>query len=89
MQPLTVPNIFGLNPVVTTNITSGTFLVGSGSPVCSEIRDREGISVEISTQHSDYFIKNMVAIRAEERVCLVVYRPNAFVTGSFTTSPST
>jgi len=74
--------------IPTTAITSGTFLVGNGTSVCAEICDRAGMTVEISTEHSDYFVKNMVAIRAEKRLALVVRRPNAFVKGTFTQSPA-
>lgn len=88
MGPVTVPMIFGLQVIATTNLTTGTFLVGCGLAAAAEIRDRMGMSIEISTQHSDYFTKNMVAVRAEKRLALVVKRPNAFVTGSFATSPS-
>jgi hypothetical protein len=41
----------------------------------------------VSTEHSDYFVKNLVAIRAEKRLALITRRPASFVTGSFTTSP--
>jgi HK97 family phage major capsid protein len=81
------PSIFGLDVVPTTSIAQGTFLVGSGSPVAAEIRDRMEMQVEISTEHSDYFIRNLIAIRAEKRLCLVTKRVNSFVSGSFTTSP--
>lgn len=81
------PQIFGSDLVSTTSISPGTFLVGSGSPVASEIRDREDTTIEISTEHADFFVRNMVAIRAEKRVALVVYRPHSYVTGTFTTSP--
>ena len=36
----------------------------------SEIRDRQEMIVEVSTEHQDYFVKNLVAIRAEKRLCL-------------------
>ena len=81
------PQIFGLDLVYTTSISAGTFLVGSGSPVASEVRDRMDTKIEISTEHSDYFVRNMVAVRAEKRLALIVYRPNSYVTGTFTTSP--
>jgi HK97 family phage major capsid protein len=81
------PNIFGLNVVHTTTIASGTFLVGSGSPIATEIRDRMEMQVEISTEHSDYFVKNLVAVRAEKRLALLTKRPASFITGTFTTSP--
>lgn len=81
------PNIFGLDVVPTTSMAAGTFLVGSGSPVAAEIRDRMDMQIEISTEHSDYFTRNLVAIRAEKRLALVTKRPASFVTGTFTTSP--
>ena len=83
------PSIFDLIPVVTTSIAAGTFLIGSGSPVACEIRDRMGMTVEIATQHSDYFTKNLIAIRAEKRLAFPVKRPASFITGSWTASPST
>lgn len=77
------PSLFGLDVVYTTSMSYNTFLVGSGSPIASEIRDRMDMQVEISTEHQDYFVRNMVAIRAEKRLCLVVKRPGSYVTGSF------
>jgi HK97 family phage major capsid protein len=81
------PNIFGLDVVPTTSIAAGTFLVGSGSPVAAEIRDRMDMQIEVSTEHSDYFTRNLVAIRAEKRLALVTKRTASFVSGTFTTSP--
>jgi hypothetical protein len=86
-QSLTTPRIFGLDVVPTTSIVAGTFLVGSGNPVAAEIRDRMEMTVEISTEHSDYFTRNLVAIRAEKRLALITKRSASFVTGTFTTSP--
>jgi HK97 family phage major capsid protein len=65
-QSMVQPNIFGLSAVATTSIAAGTFLVGSGDPVASEIRDRMEMQVEISTSHADFFTQNLVAIRAEK-----------------------
>ena len=77
------PNLFGLTVVPTTSMTVGHFLVGSGVAPVAEIRDRMEMTVEVSTEHSDFFTKNLVAIRAEKRATLVVKRPASFVTGSF------
>jgi HK97 family phage major capsid protein len=78
---------FGLTPIVSVNIGAGTFLVGSGDPAAVEIRDRMDLTVEVSTQHQDFFVKNLVMWRAEKRMALVCYRSGSFVTGTFTTSP--
>ena len=86
-QQMVRPTLFGLEVVPTTSIASGTFLVGSGNSEASEIRDRMEMQVEISTEHSDYFVKNLVAIRAEKRLALIVKRPASYITGTFTTSP--
>jgi HK97 family phage major capsid protein len=80
-------NLFGLTVDATTNIALGTFLVGSGSPIAAEIRDRLEMQIDISTEHSTFFTQNLVAIRAEKRLALITRRPASFVTGSFTTSP--
>lgn len=79
--------LWGLMPIVTVNVGSGSFLVGSGNPAAVEIRDRMGMTLEIATQHSTYFTQNMVAIRAEKRMTLVCYRPGSFIQGTFNTSP--
>jgi HK97 family phage major capsid protein len=84
---LTSPRVFGLDVVPTTSIPVGQFLIGSGSPVAAEIRDRMEIKVEISTEHASFFTQNLIAVRAEKRLCLVVKRPGSFLTGSWITSP--
>ncbi|WP_342667382.1 phage major capsid protein [Edaphobacter aggregans] len=82
------PSLFGLDVVYTTSIASGTFLIGSGSPIASQIRDRMEMQVEVSTEHQDYFVKNLVAVRAEKRLVLITKRPASYVSGTFTTSPA-
>jgi hypothetical protein len=81
-------NIFGLTVDATTSIAAGTFLVGSGNPIAAEIRDRLEMQIDVSTEHSDFFTKNLVAVRAEKRLALITRRPGSFVTGSFNTSPA-
>jgi HK97 family phage major capsid protein len=68
--------------IVTTAIGAGTALLGSFR-AASQIFRRSGLTVEATNAHSDYFTKNLVAIRAELRLALAVYRPAAFtkVTG--------
>lgn len=74
------PNLWGLPVVVTNSIASGTFLLGS-SMGC-EIKDRQQAAVEASYEDSTNFQKNMVTVRAEERLALCVYRTEAFISGS-------
>jgi HK97 family phage major capsid protein len=70
-------SIWGLAVRVTTNIAQNTALVGAFRPHAQIFR-RSGIDIAISTENEDYFIKNKVAVRAEERFALAVYRPSAF-----------
>jgi HK97 family phage major capsid protein len=87
-QTNVTPSLFGLTVIPTTSISAGTFLVGSGNAAAAEIRDRMELQFEVSTEHQDYFVKNLVACRAEKRLCLVTKRPASFVTGTFNTSPA-
>lgn len=71
--------IWGLPVRQTTAIAEGTGLVGAFRPFAEVLR-REGITVTLSTEHSTYFVENKVAILAEERLALAVYRASAFAT---------
>ncbi len=88
MGPVTQEQLFGLTPIVTTSITSGTFLLGSGRPEASEIRLRLDTVVELATQHGTQFTENMVTLRAERREALVVKRAGSYIFGSLTSSPA-
>ena len=77
------PSLFGLDVVYTTSMAPNQFLVGTGNPIAAEIKDRMEMQVEISTEHSTYFVQNMIAIRAEKRLALLTKRPGSFVFGSF------
>jgi HK97 family phage major capsid protein len=71
--------IWGKTVRQTTAATEGTGLVGAFRPYAEVLR-REGITITLSTEHSTYFIENKVAILAESRLALAVYRPSAFAT---------
>ena len=79
--------LWGL-PVAQTNQAGmlDNFLTGSFADA-AQIFDREDANVVVSTENADDFEKNMVSIRAEERLALAVYRPQAFVKGSLTVGP--
>jgi HK97 family phage major capsid protein len=76
------PSLWGLPVVETQAMTSGNFLVGAFQ-LGAQIFDRQDATVEISTEDSDNFRKNLVTILAEERLALAVYRPEAFIKGGF------
>lgn len=80
-NPQAMPNfqIWGLPIRTTTAATEGTAIVGAFRTM-AQIFEREGVVVTASTEHSTYFIENKVAILAETRLALAVYRPSAFVT---------
>lgn len=74
--------LWGKRVVDTTRITANSALVGAFAQAAGIFR-KGGIVVSASNSHSDFFVKNLTAIRAEERLALAVYRPAAFgeVTG--------
>lgn len=74
-----VERLWGLPVVVTTAITEGTGLVGAFK-TAAQIFRREGVTLETTNSNEDDFKKNLIAIRAEERLALCVYRPLAFCT---------
>lgn len=70
-------------PVVETQAqTVDEFTVGAFN-LGAQIFDREDANVMISTEDDQNFRKNLVTIRAEERVAMAVYRPEAFIKGEF------
>ncbi|KQP53012.1 phage major capsid protein [Methylobacterium sp. Leaf106] len=69
-------------PVATTNrMPKGTFLVGPFKTQ-AQIFDRMGIEVLASSEDGDNFRRNLITLRAEERLAFTVKRPASFVTGS-------
>lgn len=77
-QGVLTPRLWGLPVVETQAMTINTALVGAFRPM-SQIFDREDPQVVIATENEDDFVKNLITIRAEERLASAVYRPEAFV----------
>ena len=81
------PSLWGLPVVASVSMDPTEFLVGSFQQGAMGL-DREELTVTVSTEDRDNFVKNMVTILAEERVGLTVFRPEAFVTGDFVGLPA-
>lgn len=79
----TQPRLWRRPVVATQSMTQDDFLVGAFS-LGAQIFDRMDVEILISTENDKDFENNMVTVRAEQRLALAVYRPEAFVTGSLT-----
>ncbi|GAB2913770.1 phage major capsid protein [Paralcaligenes ginsengisoli] len=84
---LAVPGLWGRPVVPTKAMTASDFLVGAFQQG-AQGWDREDVSVTVSTEDRDNFVKNMVTILCEERVGLSVFRPESFVKGDFDGLPA-
>ena len=74
-----VASIWGLKVVPTSAIAENTVLVGKfGGGEAAHVVMRQGMDIAVSDSHSDFFIKNQLAIRATMRVGFPVYRQQAF-----------
>jgi len=75
------PVLFGLPVVPTQAMLVDKFLVGGFAS--QTLYDRWEARVEVSTEHADFFTRNLMAIRAEERIGLANKRPEALIYGDF------
>jgi HK97 family phage major capsid protein len=76
------PRLFGLPVVPTTAMTIDKFLVGDFN-AAGTIYDRWTPRIEVATEHADFFVRNMVAILAEERLALAIKQAGATIYGDF------
>jgi HK97 family phage major capsid protein len=71
--------LWGKRVVVTTAMTAGTALVGAFG-TAAQIFNNGGLTVEATNSNEDDFLNNLIALRAERRLALAIYRPSAFST---------
>lgn len=71
------PMLWGLPVIESEAVTQGEGYVGDFRKMV--IWDREQATITISDSHSDFFIRNMVAILGELRAAFGVLQPSAFV----------
>lgn len=81
-QGVAPKTLWGLPVVDTPAMDEDAFLVGAFTPA-AQIFDRETLNVAVSTEDRDNFVKNLVTVRAEGRLGLAVYRPEALIKGDF------
>ena len=72
-----IPNIWGIPVCVSAAVTSGTVVVGAFK-TCGSVVANGGVAVEAVNTNEDDFVKNLMTIRAEERLALAVRRPAGF-----------
>ena len=75
--PSNVANIWGVKTVITTAIAQGSVLVG-GFQECGQVFRRNGIVLDMTNSNNDDFEKDLITLKAEERLALAVYRPAGF-----------
>lgn len=82
-----VMRLWSVPVIETTAIAPGEALIGSFN-MGAMLWDREDANIRVG-EPTDYFTRNMVAILAEERLALTVFRPEAFVAVTFDAAPTT
>jgi HK97 family phage major capsid protein len=76
------PRIWGLPVVQSWSMPESQFMVGAFG-MAAMIWDRNDATIEVSREHSDFFVRNMAALLCEERLALTVFRSDALVYGGF------
>lgn len=76
------PVLFGLPVVATTSMSIDKFLVGDFQRAAT-LYDRWTPRVEVSSEHSDFFTRNLIAILAEQRLALAIKQAGALTYGDF------
>lgn len=71
-------NIWGKPVVSSTSVSVGKPIVGAWK-LGAQYFVREGMRLETTNANEDDFKKNLIAIRAEHRLALAVYRPVSFI----------
>ena len=79
------PTVNGVPITLSTAMPNGKFLVGNLAQA-SQLWVRDGLGIEFSREDSTNFRDGFVTVRAQERVALTNYAPNAIVQGTFSTA---
>lgn len=76
------PRIAGVPVIANTAITTGDFLVGDFA-LGAQLFDRQQSSIRFYEQDQNNAIRGLITVVASERIAMPIYRPNAFVYGTF------
>ena len=79
------PTVNGVPITLSTAMPSGKFLVGNLAQA-TQLWVRDGLGIEFSREDSTNFRDGFVTVRAQQRVALSNYAPNAIVQGTFSTA---
>lgn len=80
-QAVVAPSLFGLPVITTLSMTAGSFLTGD-LRAGATLYDRWQPRVEVGFVNDD-FTRNLVTIRAEERIAQAIKQPEALIFGAF------
>lgn len=69
-------SIWGLTPIISTVFTEGTPVIGAYDNATLWVR--EGVALSASDSHLDFFLKELVAVKATMRAAFAVTQPLAF-----------
>lgn len=81
------PTPWGLRRVESEAVAVGTALVGAFR-IGGTVYQREPVTILTADQHSDFFIRNLIVVLAEERLGFAVFFPASFVQVTFNTWPT-
>lgn len=76
------PTLWGKRVVPTNSMAIGSFLAGAFK-MAATLYDRLAVEVLISSENADDFEKNLLTMRAEERIALAVKRAAALIKGTY------
>lgn len=68
--------LWGLRPVISEAVPENTALVGDFR--FAVLWDREQAAISVSDSHSDFFVRNLLAVLGEERLAFGILDPQAF-----------
>jgi HK97 family phage major capsid protein len=78
-----IPLVWGLPVIVSNSIPQGYGACGAWDQAC-QVFVRGGTVVEMFEQDSDNVQKNLITVRAEQRIALAVFRPASIYKGALT-----